>query len=249
MKISFRSMVYEDALTILSYASPYDVEIEVESGGDTSSKPTTLLKRSVGPSTTQLYHPLYRSNSIPDLSQQHLSGRKYPSKGIIASKKLFDQNDSTYSNCSTLNSTLKSSKSTPPATSNQNSEMKIANNQHLHHHPKFGIKVLPALDSTVHRIENENEHNTNLERRHSKKLEVTIEKKKSSNGLYVTPVTKVDSKLNNNGIVKENLQKHGIVPVNNVIGKKFVCVSDGIDMIDKSSEIVKVLYFILKLTE
>ncbi|XP_032685149.1 uncharacterized protein DDB_G0283697-like [Odontomachus brunneus] len=159
VKISFRNMVYEDALTILSYASPYDVELEVESGGN-GSKPTTLLKKSVGPSSTRICHPLYRSQSIPELSQAHKS----------VAKRLFmaDPNDSVGSNYSTMNSTQKSSKSTPA--SNQSLERRHDETKNNHHH-KFGIKVLPALDGTVHRIENQNEHNTNLERRHSRKMD------------------------------------------------------------------------------
>lgn len=158
MKISFRNMVYEDALTILSYASPYDVELEVESGGS-GSKPTTLLKKSVGPSSTRICHPLYRSQSIPELSQAHKS----------VAKRLFvtaDPNESVGSSYS-MNSTLKSSKSTPGGQSLERYHDETKSN----HHHKFGIKVLPALDGTVHRIENQNEHNTNLERRHSRKMD------------------------------------------------------------------------------
>ncbi|XP_076387460.1 uncharacterized protein LOC100882583 isoform X2 [Megachile rotundata] len=156
VKISFRNMVYEDALTILSYASPYDVKLEVESGG-IGSKPTTLLKKSVGPSAARICHPLYRSQSIPELSQ---------SKSIAKRLFIVDPNESISSNYSTMNSTLKSSKSTP---SKQPFEKRHEESKSNHH--KFGIKVLPALDGTVHRIENQNEHNTNLERRHSKKLD------------------------------------------------------------------------------
>ncbi|XP_020296389.1 uncharacterized protein LOC109861244 [Pseudomyrmex gracilis] len=159
VKISFRNMVYEDALTILSYASPYDVELEVESGGS-GSKPTTLLKKTVGPSPTRICHPLYRSQSIPELSQAHKN----------VAKRLFiaDPNDSVNSNYSTTNSTMKSSKSTPGSV--QSFERRHDEGMKNNHH-KFGIKVLPALDGTVHRIENQNEHNTNLERRHSRKMD------------------------------------------------------------------------------
>ncbi|CAK9820333.1 Prx [Anthophora quadrimaculata] len=156
VKISFQNMVYEDALTILSYASPYDVKLEVESGG-IGSKPTTLLKKTVGPSATRICHPLYRSQSIPELSQ---------SKSVAKRLFIVDPNESTNSNYSTMNSTLKSSKSTP---SSQTFEKR--HNEFRSNHHKFGIKVLPALDGTVQRIENQNEHNTNLERRHSKRLD------------------------------------------------------------------------------
>ncbi|XP_008555013.1 dentin sialophosphoprotein [Microplitis demolitor] len=160
VKISFRSMVYEDALTILSYASPYDVELEVESGG-TSSRPTTLLKKTVGPTPSRICHPLYRSQSIPEFSRADKN----------SAKRLFiaDPNESLGSNYSTMNSTLKSSKSTPGShTLERRHEESKGNN----HHFKFGIKVLPVLDGTVHRIENQNEHNTNLERHNSRKTDV-----------------------------------------------------------------------------
>ncbi|XP_017765322.1 PREDICTED: uncharacterized protein LOC108554524 [Eufriesea mexicana] len=156
VKISFRNMVYEDALTILSYASPYDVKLEVESGG-IGSKPTTLFKKSVGPSAARICHPLYRSQSIPELSQ---------SKSVAKRLFIVDSNESISSNYSTMNSTLKSSKSTPNSQTFEKSHDESKSNHH-----KFGIKVLPSLDGTVHRIENQNEHNTNLERRHSKKLD------------------------------------------------------------------------------
>ncbi|XP_058795038.1 uncharacterized protein LOC131666407 [Phymastichus coffea] len=182
VKISFRSMVYEDALTILSYASPYDVELEVESGGGSGSKPTTLLKKSVGPSPTRLCHPLYRSQSIPDLSQ---------TPKLYSRQRLFEDS-----------ATLKSTKSTPGSQTLERQEK-------VNHHTKFGIKVLPALDGTVHRVENQNEHNTNLERRHSKKMEA-VEK-----------------------LVNEaNQQRSNII-------KKVIQVTDGIDVPDRAAEVAK----------
>lgn len=178
-------MVYEDALTILSYASPYDVELEVESGGGSGSKPTTLLKKSVGPSPSRLCHPLYRSQSIPDLSQTPKYTRQ----------RLFDDS-----------STIKSTKSTPGSQTLERQE-KVIN-----HHTKFGIKVLPALDGTVHRVENQNEHNTNLERRHSKKMEVA------------------EKLVNDNSQQKSNYVK------------KVIHVTDGngMDVPDRAAEVVKV---------
>lgn len=65
--ISFRHMVFEDALTILSYASPYEVQIQVEHNA--TSRPSTLLrKRETNPSTERILHPFYRSQSISDLT-------------------------------------------------------------------------------------------------------------------------------------------------------------------------------------
>lgn len=52
-------MVYEDALIILSYASPYEVEIEAK--GNNKS-----LIGSVGQGA-QPQHPVYRSSSSSDI--------------------------------------------------------------------------------------------------------------------------------------------------------------------------------------
>ncbi|XP_063241509.1 uncharacterized protein LOC134541775 [Bacillus rossius redtenbacheri] len=72
VRISFRHMVFEDALTILSYASPYEVQLEVENA--TSSRPSTLIrtKRMSGSNAAfgdRICHPFYRSQSIADLAQ------------------------------------------------------------------------------------------------------------------------------------------------------------------------------------
>ncbi|CAL1298453.1 unnamed protein product [Larinioides sclopetarius] len=71
--VSFGAMVYEDALTILSYASPYDVKLEIEKS---PSQPLPPSPKKMGTSTSfrnsgqgRLFHPLYRSQSIMDLSQ------------------------------------------------------------------------------------------------------------------------------------------------------------------------------------
>ncbi|PSN56712.1 hypothetical protein C0J52_00066 [Blattella germanica] len=68
IRISFRHMVFEDALTILSYASPYDVQLEVENASN--SHPSTLIrtKRTSAPAD-RICHPFYRSQSIADLAQ------------------------------------------------------------------------------------------------------------------------------------------------------------------------------------
>ncbi|KAJ8667818.1 hypothetical protein QAD02_009481 [Eretmocerus hayati] len=255
MKISFRSMVYEDALTILSYASPYDVELEVESGSVPENKPTTLLKKSVSPSPGHLYHPLYRSQSIPELltkpTQPQTNGRKH------TSRRLFDQhqqnqslNDSSYSN-STLKSRNSIASSGTPQGSYSNVELRIGNASGNNSRPssgaqlaKFGIKVLPALDGTVHRVETQNEHNTNLERRHSKKqLEGAGGKgdfgsqAATTNGVasYGAMVDggKMEKKIEQDGrrrdIERESLQQRSREPMQ----------ANGIDVPDRASEIVK----------
>lgn len=204
-------MVYEDALTILSYASPYDVKLEVENGG-IGSKPTTLLKKSVGPSAARICHPLYRSQSIPELSQ---------SKNIAKRLFIVDPNESMNSNYSTMNSTLKSSKS---ISNNQTFEKSHDESKSNHH--KFGIKVLPSLDGTVHRIETQNEHNTNLERRHSKKLDT----EKHLPNMNKTSLF---------GDKKEEVQRQQTSQVLQIIkGKNEIFESCNVDVLNKSGKII-----------
>lgn len=90
--ISFRHMVFEDALTILSYASPYEVQIQVEHNA--TSRPSTLLrKRETNPSTERILHPFYRSQSISDLTTVlnlglvKISSRRIPDKKPDLKKK------------------------------------------------------------------------------------------------------------------------------------------------------------------
>lgn len=67
--ISFEHMVYEDALTILSYASPYEVILEAKNG---------KLLTSAASQGAQPGHPLFRSSSIGDLLQVHFPNPYFP---------------------------------------------------------------------------------------------------------------------------------------------------------------------------
>lgn len=59
--VSFENMVYEDALTILSYASPYPVQVCLQ-------KQEQMPKgRRISDARTSLNHPLYRSQSVDAL--------------------------------------------------------------------------------------------------------------------------------------------------------------------------------------
>lgn len=79
--------MYEDALTILSYASPYDVQLEIERVPEKSrALPNTpsgskrLGSCSFNNSGQKLFHPLYRSQSIDDLTQ--IDKDTFPSHGL-----------------------------------------------------------------------------------------------------------------------------------------------------------------------
>lgn len=65
-------MVFEDALTILSYASPYEVQVQVEN--DSHSRPSTLIRSkresNAISSAERIRHPKYnRSQSISHLAE------------------------------------------------------------------------------------------------------------------------------------------------------------------------------------
>ena len=61
LAISFENMVYEDALTILSYASPYPVKITLQ------KEQQIPRNRKLSDIRTDLNHPLYRSQSVDAL--------------------------------------------------------------------------------------------------------------------------------------------------------------------------------------
>lgn len=85
--VSFANIVYEDALTILSYASPYDVQLELERIPEKSrtmqqspSGSKRLGSCSFSGGGQKLFHPLYRSQSIDDLTQ--IDKDTFPSHGL-----------------------------------------------------------------------------------------------------------------------------------------------------------------------
>lgn len=79
--IDFRHIVQEDAATILSYASPYNVQLELI---DSNGTATNALSQNV--SQPALAHPLYRPRSQEDLNTIERNARK----------KLFTKDDNSY---------------------------------------------------------------------------------------------------------------------------------------------------------
>jgi hypothetical protein len=72
MTVSFTQMVQEDALTLLSYASPYEVSLEMMRHSDKSLPHKGLLVSSSshpsGSNTLErVCHPFFKSQSIDDL--------------------------------------------------------------------------------------------------------------------------------------------------------------------------------------
>uniref|UniRef100_A0A182YEB6 PDZ domain-containing protein n=1 Tax=Anopheles stephensi TaxID=30069 RepID=A0A182YEB6_ANOST len=84
--IDFRHIVQEDAMTILSYASPYNVQLELVSG----TKPVLPQTQSPKPGHQSLTHPLYRSSSQSDLNTIERNSRKKLFPGEDASPLKMD---------------------------------------------------------------------------------------------------------------------------------------------------------------
>lgn len=64
--ISFENMVYEDALTILSYASPYPVRLTLQKATPDKEKDTEGEETDA---EDTVHHPVYRSQSMDDVSK------------------------------------------------------------------------------------------------------------------------------------------------------------------------------------
>lgn len=64
--ISFENTVYEDALTILSYASPYPVQLQIQKKQQKSDSDVTGEDYE---EALHLHHPVYRSQSMDDVSK------------------------------------------------------------------------------------------------------------------------------------------------------------------------------------
>lgn len=92
--ISFEHMVYEDALTILSYASPYEVIIEAKGG---------KIIHTPGQSA-QPGHPIYRSSSSTDLMNIEKSAKKrlFQSEDLNDSTSTYSSLQKSRSNATTL---------------------------------------------------------------------------------------------------------------------------------------------------
>lgn len=176
IRISLRHMVFEDALTILSYASPYEVTLEVETGtaSGASSRPSSLLRREKEKealAAERIVHPFYRSQSIADLAQIGKATHKRahavdsPSRsehGDYPTLKL-QSSQTSPAHVRAQGPTLHTS--TPHAHAHARLEQAAAvikpERTSVHAVHKLGVRVLPAGEPTEKR---QNVHNTYLER-------------------------------------------------------------------------------------
>lgn len=170
--ISFEHMVYEDALAILSYASPYEIIVSAKNGKAFN------YSGQVG----RPLHPIYRSSSNMELNQMEKS----------AKKRLFDDSSDFGSNYSSLQKnhnsmvpTLERSRSKSPKPVMKTTQKTKVDQHHIeykeHLRPKvprkietevqntenkvhkFGIQVLPPLESPTKSAETQNVNNINHE--------------------------------------------------------------------------------------
>ncbi|KAG8189926.1 hypothetical protein JTE90_009069 [Oedothorax gibbosus] len=135
--VSFAGMVYEDALTILSYASPYDVKLELEKSPTSSNGtnhvanlPSSSPKR-LGASTSfrncgqrGLFHPLYRSQSIDDLTQIGKEGFQKEANSPAVNSKLQKDSSSTPKRSQSVEASNGGPKSRPAVTVKSSDETK-----------------------------------------------------------------------------------------------------------------------------
>ena len=94
VQVSFKNIVFEDALTILSYASPYDVTLYLQKEGDNGRRPgqtnsDQTNRRSWHFDTNQNALPngfLKRSQSNGDLDEIHRTRRRSSSESSSQSQ-------------------------------------------------------------------------------------------------------------------------------------------------------------------
>lgn len=167
LTINFEHMVFEDALTILSYASPYDVVIEVQ--GHKNNMGT-------GP-FAQPRHPLYKSASSTDLLQIK-SARKSLFSDDSSNRSSAMNLQTSFTKC-VLPSRERNKSNSPKLTTTTHSQTKTEEPKQQTAPPssyqsKFGVKVLP-MDHILPAIQqqqsptktfelSQNDNNINLEK-------------------------------------------------------------------------------------
>ncbi|KAJ9595950.1 hypothetical protein L9F63_012843, partial [Diploptera punctata] len=185
IRISFRHMVFEDALTILSYASPYDVQLEVENASN--SRPSTLIrtKRTSGSSIApadRICHPFYRSQSIAALLRSCPNAitaigkaslkRMQQMGGLAKSPRAEDNTDyptlklSTSPTDDRKRDSTKLEKTAPVVKPERvKKSPSLTQDDSLSRFPKFGVRVLPPNDTdTLPAEHQQNEQNSIIEK-------------------------------------------------------------------------------------
>lgn len=67
MKINFENIVYEDALTILNYSSPYPLTLEIEKMNNIRNDTNFIKETTTAGGRLTKFHPLFKCSSVSDI--------------------------------------------------------------------------------------------------------------------------------------------------------------------------------------
>jgi hypothetical protein len=155
--ISFEHMVYEDALTILSYASPYEVIIEARGG--------KVIHQSSGQGARPS-HPVYRSSSCTDLF--HV--------GNTAKRKLFGGEEHTGSLSSNYSSLQKSRSNMTTLERKDSESPKVVQNRPKKSAPKTQLTPEQLKIQLEQKVLTEHQQNLKTKNEKSPKVEAEVQK-------------------------------------------------------------------------
>ncbi|XP_058838240.1 uncharacterized protein LOC131693957 [Topomyia yanbarensis] len=181
--IDFRHIALEDAMTILSYASPYNVQLELVSG---EKNPQT---QSPKPGHQPLSHPLVRSSSQSDMNTIERNSRKklFPGEDASSSLKM-EQHSGPPSLNKVLPTVHKENEKEPKKHSFKQQMKEMIEEKFQSRHAdverkdssvegkkghKFGIRVFPPsmndklFGRSPTKIQADNENNSNIEKKES----------------------------------------------------------------------------------
>ncbi|XP_062559564.1 formin-J-like [Armigeres subalbatus] len=220
--IDFRHIVQEDAVTILSYASPYNVQLECVSG---EKLPQT---QSPKPGHQALTHPLVRSSSQSDMNTIERNSRKDGNSTL----KMEQQSPSTPNKA--LPTVHKENEKEPKKqsfkqqmkemieekfqTKHADVERKDSNAAEGKKGHKFGIRVFPPsvndklFGKSPNKVQADNENNTNIERKEfteikEKSPSPPVVKKRTKDFKPVPDVVVIESAITNTTAIPTEFQR------------------------------------------
>lgn len=162
--IDLRHMVQEDAATILSYASPYNVQLAlIDGNGVLTYAPPANSPKSAAAGQRSLTHPLYRSSSQEDFNTiERNARRKYPSGSTDEGNYPTLKMEQKTNNLPVVH--RENEKKTTAKTVDETKQNRASSNSIT----KFGVRVLPPTVAIVNeksptKGQAENENNTNKE--------------------------------------------------------------------------------------
>lgn len=234
LTIDFRHIVQEDAMTILSYASPYNVQLELVSG---EKLPAT---QSPKPGHQALTHPLVRSSSQSDMNTIERNSRKklFPgdesgtatlkmeqpnnlNKVLPTVHKENEKEPKKHSFKQQMREMIEEKFQTKSAV-NADVERKDSNAAEGKKGHKFGIRVFPPsvndklFGRSPTKIQADNENNSNIEKKESeekkeKSPSPPVVKKRTKEPRSIPDVIVVESATTNSTTVPMEFQRQGSI--------------------------------------